>query len=130
MLAKIMPEPERKLARLARDASADLGAREKRNFGDLGRVGLGRRRELAEIDVDEFVLVHAVVELGPVAREKAERQSLRYAELLVEPPACRGQRVLAWPRMAAARIRPLSAGMVFFVGALLQHETPLLIHQE
>src|SRR5262249_4754873 len=130
MVANIVLEPEREGVRVARDAAADVVARQVRDVGDLGGVGPGRALEPPEIDVDEFVLVHAVAERGLVAREKAERQRARHAELLAEPPARRRDRAFAVARMAATGIRPQSARVIFVRAAPLDHDAPARVHDE
>src|SRR5215831_15986023 len=106
---EIVLEPKRKRVRLPPDAAADLLARQERDVGDLGRIGPRFGREPPEIDVDELVLLHAVVELGAVTGKKAERQRGANTKLLVEPAARGGNGALTRPRMAAAGIRPQAA---------------------
>src|SRR6185312_7294543 len=69
VVAKIVLEPERKRIRLARDAPADVVERPVRDVGDLGGIGLRLGLQPSEIDIDELVFMHAVAELGLVARE-------------------------------------------------------------
>src|SRR6516165_10955391 len=107
-----------------------ISSNDMRDVGDLGGVGPGRGLEPPEIDVDEFVLVHAVAERGLVAREEAERQRARHAELLAEPPARRGGGAFAAARMAATGIRPQSARVIFVRAALLDHDAPARVHHE
>src|SRR5262249_45774342 len=130
MVANIVLEPEREGMRIARDAPADIVERQVRDVGDLGGVGPGRGLEPPEIDVDEFVLVHAVAERGLVAREKAERQRARHPELLAEPPARRGGGAFAVARMAATGIRPQSARVIFVWAAPLDHDASARVHHE
>src|SRR5262249_33685849 len=114
MLAKIMPEPEGEGARLFPDPPVDVVTGEERDLGHLGRVGPRLGCEPAEIDVDEFILAHAVAEVGLVAREEAERERAGEPELLLEPAAGGRQRPLAGTRMAATGIRPQAARVIFF----------------
>src|SRR5262245_8513473 len=130
MVANIVLEPEGEGVRVARDAPADIVERQVRDVGDLGRVGSGRALEPPEIDVDEFVLVHAVAERGLVAREKAERERARHPEFLAEPPARRRDRAFAVARMAATGIRPQSARVIFVRAALLDYDAPARVHHE
>src|SRR5215831_13493194 len=130
MVADIVLEPEREGVRVARDAPADIVERQVRDVGDLGGAGPGRGLEPPEIDVDEFVLVHAVAERGLVAREKTERQRARHPEFLAEPPARRRGGAFAGTRMAATGIRPQSARVIFVRTALLDHDAPARVHDE
>src|SRR5712691_83227 len=130
MILEIMPEPEREGIRLPLDPAADLLDREQLDVRNLRRVGPRRGLERPEIDVNEFVLVHAVVELGPVAREEAKRQIAGDAEFLVEPPARRRDGSLARARMPAAGIRPQSARVIFFRIALLQENPTAVVDDE
>ena len=104
--AKIMLEPIGKSVRRSLHPLRDLLARHQSDFRNLSGIGPRVCRESPEIDIDEFVLVHAIVEINLVAREEAERKRARDTELLVEAPACRCDRSLAQLRVAAAGIRP------------------------
>src|SRR5262249_20716334 len=123
-------EPEGEGVRVARDAPADIVERQVRDVGDLGGGGPGRGLEPPEIDVDKFVLVHAVAERGLVAREKTERQRAPHPPRLAQAPASRGDRVFAVARMAATGIRPQSARVIFVGAALLPHDAPARVHHE
>src|SRR5262245_19348931 len=130
MVLEIVLEPEREGARRPRDAAADLLDRKERDVGDLGRVGPRARPQRPEIDVDEFVLLPAVVEFCAVTREKSERQVAGHAQLLVEPPPRRRDGALAGAWMSAAGIRPQPARVIFFRIALLQQDPPALVDHE
>src|SRR5262249_33398802 len=84
--------PEREGMRVARDAPADIVERQVRDVGDLGGGGHGRGPGPPEIDVYEFVLVHALAERGLVAREEARRQRAPRTQLLAAAPARTGGR--------------------------------------
>src|SRR5262249_30703445 len=126
----IVPQPEREGARVFADPPTDLVARQERNLGDLGRIGSRLRREPPEIDVDVFVLAHAVTEVGSVAREEAERQGARQPELLAEPAARGRKRALAGTRVAATGIRPQAAGVIFFRASPLQQDAAAIVDDE
>src|SRR5262249_28742802 len=62
--------------------------------------------------------------------EETEREGAGDAEFLVEPARRRRDGALARPRVAAAGIRPQSAGVVFARVPLLQHDAPVTIDKE
>ena len=88
------------------------------------------RDQRPEIDIDEFVLLHAAVEIGAVATEKSEREARLDAKLFGEAPASRGLRSFARTRMPAAGIRQQSPGMIFLPAAPLQQDAALVVHDE
>src|SRR5262249_39799379 len=130
MVADIVLEPEREGVRVARDAPADIVERQVRDVGDLGGGGPGRGLEPPEIDVDEFVLVHAVSERGLVARRKTERQRPRPPERRAARRAGRRGGAFTGTRMAATGIRPQPARVIFVRTALLDHDAPARVHDE
>src|SRR6516165_9634968 len=71
---EIVLEPESKCRRFSLDAPGDLAGGKKCDIGDFGEIGRKRAVEVAEVDVDELVFVHAVVQLCPVAREEAQAE--------------------------------------------------------
>src|SRR5436305_1396967 len=105
-MLEIMPEPSCEHFGIAREAPADLVDRQEIDLRDLVRVRLRLRPERTEIDVDELVLIHAVIERRFVTGEKSERQVGGHSELFTHPPARRRDRALARPRVTAAGIRP------------------------
>src|SRR5262249_40201435 len=72
MVVKIVLEPIGEGGRLLLDAPSDLIGREVVDGGNLCRIGPKLGGERAEIDVDEFVLLHSVAEVALVAGVEAE----------------------------------------------------------
>src|SRR5262249_57156918 len=95
-MVEIMLEPIGERIGLLLDTSADVGDTDEFDLRDLGRMRLWARAERREIDVNEFVFLHAVVEVGAVACEKSQGQRVVDSEFLAEPPA--GRRNGIFPR--------------------------------
>src|SRR5436309_9627722 len=70
MIAEIVPQPIGKRIRFALDAAGDLIDADEVDADDFRRIGAQARGEGTEIDIDEFVFLHAVAEIDLVAGEK------------------------------------------------------------
>ena len=130
MVLEIVPEPIHEAVRLAHNAAGDLVRAGELDLGHFRRIGIGLRGQRPEIDIDEFVLLHAAVEIGTIAAVESERQRRGDAELLGQPPARRHQRGLAGARMPAAGIRQQPTGVIFLAAAPLQQDAALIVRNE
>src|SRR5262245_4683584 len=129
VIANVVPQPVGEGIWALADAPIELIERQELRVCHLRRIGAQLAGEPAEKDIDILVLVHAVIELGPIAAEESERQCAGDTELLAEPAAGPRDRALARPRMAAAGVRPQAARMILLAAALLQQQAPALIDQ-
>jgi hypothetical protein len=116
-----------------RPARQIVGERLERHpfpFSDFGRVRRHRPLIGAAECVDDLVLDVTIGDRGAILRREQRLDLATHAHFLGKPPMGRFNRRFVRPRVAAARIGPQPAGMVFFdIAAMNEHIADRVTHQ-
>src|SRR5262245_43198942 len=124
MIVQIDAEPDRITMGGAGDILMQFLRRQPGKAVYFLRIGGNRTCILAAKDVYDLVFGHAIADRCAVAGCEEERQRARYAHFFDQSAPCRSDSRLARPRMAAARVGPQTAGVVFGDAPFLKKKSP------
>lgn len=113
-------QPNRERLRTVPNVAPQLVKFDGREFGDLSGIRRSWCIRNTEKEMDELILDHVIVELGPIAGAKALLQPTDKPGFLSQAPLACGNHRFARTGVSAGRIRPFATRMIFAGRAPLQ----------